>query len=322
MDLWLDAMDFSQVHTLEFNDTRGHQLTLTEHVAKKLPPKLSSLKSLTLHNTIAELFILALPVNSLRHLSWQHPKAGCGNREDEDANSSLLERVLQHHGSSLQSFEYRTPEMDNEAPPVMSVEEVHALVTLAPQLRSLTLDLGRVDNGTNGGPHWPWGTLKLLAEGLPELTDLTIYFELASACHRQERGAHWMMDFIRCGDECTGPDRYAQPLLNKTSAADMAQFLRQQKAGQPFETLTFRAGEWEPPYEGPDRIDRWLDGRRVWVTCRLEDSIAQESDLVCESGDTLPTGKRDGVCSLLEQVEIEPEQVPEASNLAQEKDDL
>ncbi|KAH6842209.1 hypothetical protein B0I37DRAFT_381374 [Chaetomium sp. MPI-CAGE-AT-0009] len=321
LDLWLNAMDFSQIHTLELNDTRGHQSTLTEHVAEKLPPKLSSLRSLTLHNAVAELFILALPGNSLRYLSWQHPKAGCGKFEDEDANSSPLQRVLRHHGSSLRSFEYHTPELDNEAPPVVSMEELHALITFAPQLRSLTLNLRRVDNGTGGGPRWPWETLKLLAKGLPELTDLTIYFALASECHRQWHGANWMMDF-RCDNECVGPNRYAQPLLNKTSAADMARFLRQQKSGQEFKTLTFRAGDWEPPYEGPDRIERWLHGRRVWVTCRPEDSIPGESDIICDSEDTLPTAKCDGVRPSVGQVEIKPEQVPEASNLAWEKDDL
>ncbi|KAG7286847.1 hypothetical protein NEMBOFW57_009165 [Staphylotrichum longicolle] len=79
LDLWLDAMDFSRIHTLQLNHTRG-RYALTAQVAQKLPARLTSLTSLAVHNAIAEQFILALPNNSLSHLSWWNSGRERGQR--------------------------------------------------------------------------------------------------------------------------------------------------------------------------------------------------------------------------------------------------
>ncbi|KAK4038423.1 hypothetical protein C8A01DRAFT_17512, partial [Parachaetomium inaequale] len=230
--------------------------------------------------------------NSLKHLSWRNPRKHCSGCRDEDADSSPLKRVLLSQGSNLQSLEYRTDECDSRTPPVLSLEDLRALATLAPNLSSLVLHLERHDNGTRSCPSWPWEALELLAKSLPELTDLTIHFGLASKCHRQQ---HWLSltIYYRCDTKCLGPDRYAQPLLNKTSAAEMARFLHQHKAGQPFKSMTFRAGDWTSPWHEPLIISRWLKGKQVWVTCRLANTPLGDqsgdniSEMVCDAGDTL-----------------------------------
>ncbi|KAK4236689.1 hypothetical protein C8A03DRAFT_35378 [Achaetomium macrosporum] len=181
MDLWLDAMDFSRIHTLQLNYTDGRYI-LTEQVAQKLPNRVTSLSSLAVHHFIAESFILALPNNTLNHF---------------------------------------------RVPPTLSLNDLDQIAKLAPGLRNLKVDLSRQLNGSKETLDWSWEKLRLLAEKLPQLTDLTVYFGLGSECHRPSaRQGGWSEN------GCVGLDRYAKPLLTETVAADMARFLSQHKAGQ------------------------------------------------------------------------------------------
>ena len=290
LDLWLDAMDFSQIHTLHLNHTDG-LYTLTEQVVQKLPSRLTSLKSLAVCDAVGEQFILALPISSLRHLSWQNPGRDDRNGKVRDWDAALpdplppLEPVLRHQGSFLLSFDYHTDEYESLACPTLGVEELSQLVTLAPGLQSLTLDLSRQPDGTeSGGQHWPWENLRVLAQGLPELTDLTIYFDLASECHRVESRANpWGL--YKPGEVSNCTEHHAQPRLNQTSAVEMARFLRQQQPGQRLRSVSFRAGDWTRPWDGPLRGgDSWLEGRRDSVDCRMDQPTA-----VGEGGET-PSG--------------------------------
>jgi hypothetical protein len=129
------------------------------------------------------------------------------------------------------------------------------------------------------------GTLRLVAAGLPVLTDLTIYFELASECHRQNpRSVSWRV--TKREGECVMAERYAQPMLKKTTAAEMTGFLQRHKTGQPLKTVRFRSGDWSPPWDGLLRDEQWLDDQQVEVTCRLEsaDTERQLDNASSESG--------------------------------------
>jgi hypothetical protein len=86
LDLWLEAIDFSRIRTLQLNNTQGGY-TLTEQVVEKLPQKLTSLESLMVHNQIAASFILALPKDSLKHLSWQNPGDSRGKYNHDHAGA-------------------------------------------------------------------------------------------------------------------------------------------------------------------------------------------------------------------------------------------
>lgn len=305
LDLWLDAMDFSRIHTLQLNHTRGWY-ALTAQVAQKLPARLTSLTSLAVHNAIAEQFILALPDNSLSHLSWRNSRTERGQRRQSNSTSGTsLQRVLQHHGSALRSLAYWSDESSSYAPPGLSVEDLHMLAARAPNLSALTLNLRRDDNGTHGEQEWPWKKLKVLAEGLPDLTDLTIYFTLASECHRQQpENEHWSRN-LECEGECVGTDKYAQPLLNKTSAADMARLLWQHNTGHRLSSVTFRAGDWTPPWDGPLAEHQWLESQRVWVSCTRDNTFSEGQshlgDIVCKGGDTLAIREWEKRCRRREQ---------------------
>jgi hypothetical protein len=239
--------------------------------------------------------MLALPDVSLKHLSWKNPMGGCEICEDDASGESHLQRILERHGRTLKSLEYRTSESGSRAPPVLQIDQLHALVALAPQLGNLTLNLGREENGTQSGEQWPWERLKVVAGGLPELTDLTIYFALGSECERQRHDILWPYR-IQCDDPCIGTNRYAQPTLNKTTGTEMARFLWHHKVGQRFKSITFRAGDWSPFWDGPLAFEEWLDEQRAWVTCTMGSSQSSSegeahdrvlAGIACHGEDTL-----------------------------------
>jgi len=64
-ELWLDAMDFSSIHTLHLNST----IALSFSRDGLLPTKLPKLHTLVVEGFQARDFILALPPNSLEHLT-------------------------------------------------------------------------------------------------------------------------------------------------------------------------------------------------------------------------------------------------------------
>ncbi|KAK3305025.1 uncharacterized protein B0T15DRAFT_187231 [Chaetomium strumarium] len=314
LDLWVDAMDFSRIHTLQLNYTRGRS-SLTEQVVQKLPSRLTSLTTLAVHHSMAQGFILSLPKGSLTHLSWQNPTRDYRSCGDSHGSPFItLEPVLQHQGWPLQSLEYHSEEWDTHAPPTLSVLELGQLTKLAPGLRTLTINLPRQLSASGGETwDWPWESLRLLAEGLPQLTDLTIYFELASECHRQsaKKNNSWVeydggdgSRPLEDEDGCVGLDHYAQPLLNKTNAVPLARFLAHHKSGQRLRSVMFRAGDWGPDYDGPLRFGApWLEGRRAWVMCRWGDPAIAGSEDGAGSGDVVCEGGTGGLYSWEEDAE-------------------
>jgi hypothetical protein len=123
-DLWLDAMDFSRIHTLQLNNTRSGRYMLTGKVAWTLGRRLHSLESLLVHNGIAEQFMLALPNVSLKHLSWQNPMKGCDVGERDAGGEIPLQHSLKRHGRTLKSLEYRTNETGSRTPLVVHLNEL------------------------------------------------------------------------------------------------------------------------------------------------------------------------------------------------------
>ncbi|KAL2263594.1 hypothetical protein VTK26DRAFT_6061 [Humicola hyalothermophila] len=306
LDLWLDAMDFSRIHTLQLNESDGRYV-LTDQVVQKLPSRLTSLKSLSVYRPIAEGFIVSLPRNSLRHLSWQNAQRSGWDCTPESREFSL-EAVLRHHGASLVTLDYREEETMRCPPPPFSLSHLRQLASLAPNLKHLTIDLSREYSPTNGTQAgWPWSKLQTIASSFPSLTDLTIHFELASECQRRTVNFEPLHPDDRCDGPCVGLERLAQPLLNRASATEMARFLwrhnlngradasqGQGHGGQQLKSVSFRAGAWR--VDGNERyFGPWLEGKRAWADCRLDwddkgvDGEGSGSDVavVCEAGDTL-----------------------------------
>ncbi|KAK4213966.1 hypothetical protein QBC37DRAFT_256910, partial [Rhypophila decipiens] len=280
-DVWLKVMDFSRIHTLKLGQRAqwGGTYTLTHRLAETLPPHLVSLKNLEVKNAIGGKFIVNLPKNvSLTHLTWREPWA----EPDYDPGiftGFLLGDILQRHGSTLETLHFHSHDTGQYGgcPDLGSYHGLGTILKQIPNIKKLTLGLRR--------PFihdWPWKDLKKLATELPNLTDLTIYFDLAylpcqtppytppSPCHPTNE--KWNKD-------CMGRDAYAQPMVSKSEGEKIARFLAQQRAtvvgGKPFQRIRIRSGNggWgtEGGYMSGSIVGKsawdWIDGKSTWVSC-------------------------------------------------------
>ncbi|GJC88909.1 hypothetical protein ColLi_11747 [Colletotrichum liriopes] len=250
LDLWLEAMDFSHIKELALRQTRNHTPDL-----RPLVPQLKSLRSLTVIGQWAKDFILGLPESSLTSLSW---------RSSGETGASVLP-VLRHHAQSLTRLEWREAESGFRQRKAMTPEQIAELGRMVPNLERLTLDINR--NGT-----WPMEHLEALATNFPNVSHLTIFFEIASECRRQLEDSWGQRRYYSKWkpDEplpCEGIDSMAQPLLDHANATKLFEFLREKKVGDEITKAAFYAGDWERPWDGALAEDRWLDGRRAFVVC-------------------------------------------------------
>ncbi|KAK4176560.1 hypothetical protein QBC36DRAFT_310999 [Triangularia setosa] len=272
-DRWIEAMDFSKLHTLNFVSEGGYPYSLTDNVVKVLPPHLTSLRNLSLYFRIGERFILRLRKNSLHHLAWRNSWRKFWH--SEPVSSSPLIPVLRHQGASLKSLYFHTDETNEASAPVLTVSEIQQLVELAPNLHSLVIDLRR--NNDSGAHEWPWEELKLLVEGLPDLIDLTVYFDLLndpycrqgyfepiSRCHELR-----IANLTDCIEACI-----ANPRVNEATVADIAHFLWRYKMGKSLHRLTIRAGNWGPWFDPKMVGYSWFDGKRAQARCAVVDAVA------------------------------------------------
>jgi hypothetical protein len=281
LELWLDAMDFSKIHTLSIKDIQRHADTA---LVTKLPSMLTSLRSLSLVGSwqndesatdrsdpwpAREFILNVAPEASLTHLSWTE-----SGTTDEEVFTSVLKR----HGSSLTSLEWRTSETWMPRRPMLSSKQIRELPTLAPKLQTLSLAMNRKHGG------WP-GELMLLASSLPHLSNLTVYFEFQSECRIEL--TKWTEHFKGPMPKCDGNEQVARPYLKKSSARDLFRKMRlaRKPDDEELTTVTFREGDWTRAYDGPLTIgENWLEGLRVWVECSVlaeDGSRKAEGDQIC-----------------------------------------
>jgi hypothetical protein len=276
LELWLNAMDFSHVHTLHLNRTTV-LFTADELLASKLP----NLQTLIADGSQARNFLLALPPNSLKHLTWRNMFTAplMGN------SRSPPSPIFQRHGASLLTLNIKSDEFTGRAAPMLPLEQLQELTSLAPVLTHLTLNLGRHKASPEDIEQiWPWEKLTIIAAGFPQLTHLTIYFPLVAACRRTWGDAWGPHDYSRIPN-CSGPDQYSKPMLSMTSAKEMAEVLSRHKPGKGFESIVFRAGDWKEPWERPGwNSPEWMTGKRTWAECVPE---GEGGGMHCEGGDTL-----------------------------------
>ncbi|KAF4963964.1 hypothetical protein FSARC_8099 [Fusarium sarcochroum] len=297
-ELWLDAMDFSRVHTLSIRESRGTTIkpngTAFYH---RFPKELPSLKSLAIgdrwdddrvstpapESTASKRpkaldFILAFPVASLTSFSWT---------ESGTCENDVFEAVLKHHGASLQELEWTSSEIDYDPRPVLSNSQLQSLGSLAPELTNLTIDLNRENN------DWPYQKLKILAQSVSHLTNLTIYLNLQS---EQKHNSSEMT--IEPGYVPPQVQPMAQPLLTSDAARKMFDVLRKAQPNKELETVTFREGDWLRPLVGPvwDSVEDedWKTDVRVWVVCTVfgPDGVRLDREPSCQAGNNSLTGTR------------------------------
>ncbi|KAK7417850.1 hypothetical protein QQX98_004325 [Neonectria punicea] len=277
LELWLEAMDFSQIHTLAIKETH-HPTIKGDALFNHLPAALPSLRSLTVGGPWTDFgaatlpktppardFILAFPPSSLTNLTWL---------DNSSCDEEIFNKVLQHHGQTLKQLEWRNSELRYKLRPILSIDQIQQLGALAPDLQDLTIDLNR-----EGSDSWPHAKLDALATSLPKLTSLTIYFELATECGRKRLNDEYTGAY-------TGPKYFVQPLLETSSAREMFKRLRAAKVGEELTTVRFRAGDWTRSYHGGLRDGpSWLEGRRVDIKCTVfnEDGTRKEEEVWCRA---------------------------------------
>ncbi|KDN65379.1 hypothetical protein CSUB01_05769 [Colletotrichum sublineola] len=251
LDLWLKAMDFSYIETFWYKP--GYSSHAPNGTV--LASHMSSLKSLTAFGGWAKEFILALPENSLESLVWI--------RSGQTGTEALP--VLGRHAKSLANLDFHEPETVYRERRVMTAEQIAALGLMAPNLRSITLDIRQ--NGT-----WAWNHLEALAANYPNVENATIFYEMASDCRRQLTPS-WEVAFkTNNGREmaielnCEGANAMAQPMLGISGASEIFEFLLEKNAGGSLKNVMFYSGGWEAS-EGFD----WVADHRSWAACQVID---------------------------------------------------
>ncbi|KAF9872039.1 hypothetical protein CkaCkLH20_10376 [Colletotrichum karsti] len=259
LELWIEAMDFSQLRTLSIR--RYSPLYVPgDLLAQVLSPKLQRLRSLKIEGPELRDFLLALPAGSLSSLSWI----------DSAQPKDQIRSVLEHHGASLTELEWRTSETLSRPLTLLPDSIVEDLKAVTPNLQSLSIDLNR-DNDS-----WPLEKMKTVVNGMPDtLKNLSIYFEMASESRRQKDPFNWdgRYDTI---------ENFALPLLNSTSAREMASFLRNHGA-ESLEEVNFFAGDWTQDYGEPLQMTDWLHQRRAWMNCKMPTG---DGEINCQGRDT------------------------------------
>ncbi|KAF9776685.1 hypothetical protein IL306_005114 [Fusarium sp. DS 682] len=263
MQLWLEAMDFSKVHTLSIEDTVEHPRG--KGLLVDLPRALTGLENISIQGRwldwrtyLAEWeaapgplpknkwsssppppardFILGLSP-SLKNLTW----TGSGTLQED-----VFDSVLKHHGPSLKHLEWTNEERGYKPRPLLSDNQLQSLGTWAPGLTSLAIDLER-RNGT-----WPQDQLKIIAETLPNLKNLVVYLNLLDE------------GLLSNGTSSDEKKKHAyESVMDIEQGLDLFQGLSKSKVGDKFDTVEFRQGDWA--WDWPLGTEFWED--RFWVKC-------------------------------------------------------
>ncbi|KAF7555176.1 hypothetical protein G7Z17_g2401 [Cylindrodendrum hubeiense] len=295
MELWLEAMDFSQVHTLSIKQD-GSFKPKGNGLLHRLPSALTNLRSLTIGGRWVDWkteldiweaepgplpknklksprpprvrdFILDLPSSSLTNLTWT---------ESGTCDASVFDVILQHHGASLRQLEWTSAELETDPRPTLSTDQLRSLGTWAPELTNLTIDLNRENQ------DWPREKLETLAQSLPKLTDLMINLNLQTAQVQNSIGEGAGQNVVSSSSRFL-----AQPLLNADSAREMFDLFLKSQTSDKLETMTFREGNWEyPDYGSWLDGEGWVEGVRAWATCSIlgPDGLRVEGEPWCRAG--------------------------------------
>ncbi|KAF4992840.1 hypothetical protein FGRMN_6892 [Fusarium graminum] len=298
LELWLDAMDFSEIHTLAIRESRNiNSKPKGWALFYQLPSRLLRLKSLSIggqwgyeqvvndrrsdHEWMlpgmvdskrpkALDFILAFPASSFTTFAW----TDSGTCDDD-----ILEDVLQRYGASLEHLEWTSAELNYDPRPIFTLGQLQKIGEYAPHLRELTIDLDREDN------NWSYEKLKTLAQNLPHLASLAVYLNLEGKQRHNDSSIP-----VNPGvDSIINP---AYPILTEDAAEKMFNVFRHAQDTRALNTLIFKEGDWRIPDHGPvidiPEIKDWKTYVRASVTCRmLEPSDAGlEREPKCELKDT------------------------------------
>ncbi|KAJ4368493.1 hypothetical protein N0V86_009398 [Didymella sp. IMI 355093] len=240
LDMWLEAMDWSQLEELSIDTRRSAMLdAITE-----LPKRLTSLKHL--HLNILP-FIEGLKNQTLETLHWIGP-----------THSGALSTILSQQSQTLKTLEYRCDEFTCPHWPD------HIPLPLPPlsNLTHLTVNLPRNPNAT-----WPLAHLSSLAQ-IPSLESLTLYFRMQRPC--KENIMHNSHPSCFPFPSCYEPESFETPYLNASTARYMFSYLRSENESKNLTAVTFKTGDWQ----GLNMmIEPFIAHRQAVVECRVRKGL-------------------------------------------------
>ncbi|MCJ1380635.1 hypothetical protein MMC17_003743 [Xylographa soralifera] len=180
--------------------------------------------------------------------------------------------ILEAHGPSLQSLRIHEFERDctNEASnatlirPFLDIAQIEEINAAAPKLESLSLDVYRSAN------RWPITIFKALT-AFPNLSNLTIYFDLEDAWRKRRTKGWYLRDEDSIWDKYCTVHELMQPILNQTAAQTIFHDLSTDKLGVKLQNLTMYIGNFErreggglrypahDEYNTPMRYECWVE---------------------------------------------------------------
>lgn len=262
LDLWLEAMDWGALERLEF--VAGVPAYFVDMGARHL----TSLKDLTIgagrdgpRNATTRLFTTALPPEvRLERLAWV----------DNCWDHAALEPILDRHGPSLRrleiwSYEPEYPTRCDSDVVALDVSQIQRISAGAPNLEHLALKVHR----TGEDDAWPLEAFEAVA-AIPQLASAEVWLDLAADCMRGVSADPYA--YGKKAPRCKAGQEYRLPMLNLTSASNIFSFLREKKrelGHVELERVTFRAGDWYRPWDGPIYEPSWLEGRWTGVECSI-----------------------------------------------------
>lgn len=248
IQLWLDAMDWSNVEELAILDYYGGD---KEPFFNSTPSVLTGLRRLELEvecqgTTLR--FLQNLRNDSLTHLVWKGY-----------FNSTLPSTLQQFQGSSLQHLDVHTLETDHVESPAFSASELEPLQHM-PNLTHLSLNVAR--NGT-----WPLEMLSAISQ-IPSLRTADLWLDIASTCRKQKEES-WYPESEDTG--CMGEDQYLLPFINETTTLEVFKHMRANKVGSDLSNVTFWGGDWSRAWDGPIYLPPWIEHQQTKVVCVVTD---------------------------------------------------
>jgi hypothetical protein len=220
---WLEVINWGQLEELSVNWGRNPERVLVQELAGN--GRLKNLKSLDI--TSLE-FVEALDNNTLTQLRW------VGRTAEGD-----LESILAHQGQSLRRLEYRCDEAT--CPEFTQAFNFSTFPALAPNLEYIRINIPRTKS-------LPVGGLKALAS-MPKLQTADLYFRMQSDCHAKEEALGIVPNCLweskkDHSETSNGTARYQLPYVNRTTAEEAFNFIRDNKRGKDMQNVTLLSGDW------------------------------------------------------------------------------
>jgi hypothetical protein len=260
LDCWLEVMDWSHLQTLTL--TWPDRSTLERLTREDLPilGNLTLIRAETADDYRAVVNLLANTSRPLEVLSLQYI--------DFPTYEGLVVVITANHSADLRSLDIHQREdnwSSNGPPPIIfNSTELQTVISSLPELEHLSIDLSR--NETLISEHI------YLITAAKKLSSLTLHFLSPD----QVSGMRYVAIDLDSYDRNNKGD-VADPVVNRSSVAEIYSALRRGKEGEELKTLEVEVGNWDARHLSGEIISR-VRKRVASYICMVDD----EGMEVCE----------------------------------------